>query len=176
MRFFGDIAYNLEGQERADDARQALLTGNLGGVTPAGATGAVTGAPTLAAIQGSPTGQGVLHSGKGLEDDLAYQVGYEAGVLKKKGDWQTRLYWQSVGYYALDPNLLDADIFNAATNMQGIVVQASYNWTDGLTSTVRFAHASRVNTQLATPNVTQDLTLGNISAYNLVQADLMWKF
>jgi hypothetical protein len=176
MRFFSDVAYNIEGQERADDARQALLTGNLGGVTPAGSPGAVTGAPTLAAIQASPTGQGVLHSGKGFEDDLAYQVGYEAGVLKKKGDWQTRLYWQSIGYYALDPNLIDADVFNAATNLQGIVVQGSYNWTDGLTSTLRFAHASRVNNQLATPNVTQDLTLANISSYNLFQADLQWKF
>ena len=87
----------------------------------------------------------------GAERDRVLQVGYEAGVLKKKGDWQTRLYWQSTGYYAVDPNLIDADIFNAATNMQGIVVQASYNWTDGLTSTLRYAHASRVNNQLATP-------------------------
>jgi hypothetical protein len=176
MRFFGDVAYNIEGQERADDARQAIMNGDLGGVTPAGATGAASGAPTLATIQASPTAQGVLNGGKSVEDDIAYQVGYEAGVLKKKGDWQTRLYWQSTGYYAVDPNLIDADIFNAATNMQGVVVQGSYNWTDGLTSTVRYAHASRVDNQLATPNVTQDLTLGNISTYNLFQADLMWKF
>jgi hypothetical protein len=169
MRFFGDVAYNLEGQERADDARQAIGTGNAGGITlPAGMT--------LAQFQAQPTVQGVLQGGKNVEDDIAYQVGYEAGQLKKKGDWDTKLYWQSTGYYAVDPNLIDADIFNAATNMQGVVVQGSYNWTDGLTSTLRYAHGSRVDSRLATPNVTQDLSLGNISTYNLFQADLMWKF
>jgi hypothetical protein len=169
MRFFGDVAYNLEGQQRADDARQAITTGNAGSITlPAGMT--------AAQFQAEPTVQGVLQGGKSLEDDIAYQVGYEAGQLKKKGDWDTKLYWQSTGYYAVDPNLIDADIFNAATNMQGVVVQGSYNWTDGITSTLRYAHASRVDNRLATPNVGQDLSLGNISTYNLFQADLMWKF
>jgi hypothetical protein len=166
MRFFGDVAYNIEGQQRADDARQAILTDNQGGMTGA----------STAAFQAQPTVAGVLQGGKSLEDDIAYQVGYEAGVLKKKGDWQTRLYWQSTGYYALDPNLVDADVFNAATNLQGVVVQGSYNWTDGITSTLRYAHATRVDNRLATPNVTQDLTLGDISSYNLFQADLQWKF
>jgi hypothetical protein len=165
MRFFGDFAYNLEGKERADDARQAINQSNQGGITGSGA-----------AIAADPTVNGVLTSGKGFEDDTAYQVGFEAGQLKKKGDWQTRLYWQSIGYYALDPNLIDADIFNAATNMQGIVVAGSYNWTDGLSSTLRYAHGSQVNGKLATPNVGQDLTLGDIKEYNLFQADLMWKF
>ena len=177
MRAFADVAYNLMGQERADDARAALAGGNAAGVTFAATPGTTPGsAPSLAQLQTSPTGQGVLTSGKGLADDLAYQVGFEAGQLKKKGDWQTRLYWQSIGYYALDPNLIDADIFNAATNMQGIVVSGSYNWTDGVSSTVRLAHGSPVNGKLATPNVGQDLTLGDIRQYNLVQADLMWKF
>ena len=60
--------------------------------------------------------------------------------------------------------------------MQGIVVQASYNWTDGLSSTLRYAYAMPVNGNLATPNVNQDLQLGDIRKYNLFQADLMWKF
>jgi hypothetical protein len=72
--------------------------------------------------------------------------------------------------------LVDADIFNAATNLQGAVASVSYNWTDGLTSTVRYAYASQVNDKLATPNVNQDLQLGTIDHYNLLQADLMWKF
>jgi hypothetical protein len=176
MRFFSDFAYNFEADNRADAARGAIegiegnaSTGNVG-VTGTG------NAPGNAALVNSPTFQGVLNSGKGFLDQSAYQVGYEAGTLKKKGDWQTRLYWQSTGYYAVDPNLIDADIFNAATNMQGIVVQASYNWTDGVTSTLRYAHATPVNGQLATPNVNQDLQLGDIRQYNLFQADLMWKF
>ncbi len=169
MRVYGDFAYNFDGGDRADDARSAITQGNAAGITvPAGLT--------TAAFQAEPTVQGVLSSGKSFLDDAAYTVGFEAGQLKKKGDWQTRLYWQSIGYYALDPNLIDADIFNAATNMQGIVLAASYNWTDGITSTVRIAHGNSIHGDLATPNVTQDLTLGQIKTYNLLQADLLWKF
>jgi len=56
------------------------------------------------------------------------------------------------------------------------VVSVAHNWTDGLSSTLRYAHASPLDGRLATPNVNQDLTLGNIREYNLFQADLMWKF
>jgi hypothetical protein len=174
MRIFGDFAYNLEANERADAARTAIEsigagTGNVGVTAPGTAAG-------NAALIASPTFQGVLNSGKGFLDQAAYQVGIEAGQLKKKGDWDGRLFWQSTGYYAVDPNLIDADIFNAATNMEGVVVSVAHNWTDGLTSTVRYAYASPVNGRLATPNVNQDLQIGDIRQYNLFQADLMWKF
>jgi len=124
----------------------------------------------------SPTFQGVLNSGKGFLDQAAYQVGIEAGQLKKKGDWDGKVFWQSTGYYAVDPNLIDADIFNASVNTQGIVAAVSHNWTDGVSSTVRYAYAMPVNSLLATPSVNQDLQIGDIKHYNLFQADLMWKF
>lgn len=176
MRFFGDFAYNLEASQRANAAR-----GAIDGITGNASTGnvGVTGAGTIAgnnALVNSPSFQGVLHSGKGLLDQAAYQVGYEIGQLKKKGDWDGKIYWQSTGYYAVDPNLVDADIFNAATNMQGAVVSLAYNWTDGVSSTIRYGYAMQVNDQLATPNVNQDLQLGTIQHYSLLQLDLMWKF
>jgi len=192
MRFFGDFAYNFEASERADQARNAILgaeamntvgskaTGNVGVTLPVSVTtGAGLTAPNVATnnlMFNSPNFQGVLNSGKGLLDQAAYQIGWEGGELKKKGDWDGKIYWQSTGYYAVDPNLIDADIFNAATNMQGAVFAVSHNWTDGLSSTLRYAYATQVNDKLATPNVTQDLTIGEISHYNLFQADLMWKF
>ena len=174
MRVFADFAYNFEADARADAARQAINsigtgTGNVGVTAPGTAAG-------NAELISSPTFQGVLNSGKGFLDQAAYQVGIEAGQLKKKGDWDGKIFWQSTGYYAVDPNLIDADIFNAATNLQGVVVAVSHNWTDGLSSTLRYAHANPVNGQLATPNVNQDLQLGDIRQYNLFQADLMWKF
>ena len=174
MRVFSDFAYNFEADERADAARTAIDsigtgTGNVGVTAPGTAAG-------NAALINSPTFQGVLHSGKGFLDQAAYQVGIEAGQLKKKGDWDGKLFWQSTGYYAVDPNLIDADIFNAATNMQGVVVSVSHNWTDGVSSTLRYAYANPVNDKLATPNVNQDLQIGDIKQYNLFQADLMWKF
>jgi hypothetical protein len=176
MRIFGDFAYNFEASERADQARDAINALNVPTSTGnAGVTGPGTAAGNAALIN-SPEFQGVLNSGKGFLDQAAYQIGIEAGQLKKKGDWDGKLFWQSTGYYAVDPNLIDADIFNAATNMQGIVVAVSHNWTDGVSSTLRYAHGNPVNGQLATPNVNQDLTLGDIKQYNLFQADLMWKF
>jgi hypothetical protein len=181
MRAFGDFAYNFEADERADAARGAINAlpaaggGNVG-VTGESTTATPPVAASNAALIASPTFQGVLNSGKGFLDQAAYQVGVEAGQLKKKGDWDGKLYWQSTGYYAVDPNLIDADIFNAATNLEGVVVSVSHNWTDGLSSTLRYAHANPVNGQLATPNVNQDLQIGDIRQYNLFQADLMWKF
>jgi hypothetical protein len=174
IRIFGDFAYNFEADERADAARGAINsigtgTGNVGVTAPGTAAG-------NAALINSPTFQGVLTSGKGLLDQAAYQVGVEAGQLKKKGDWDGKIFWQSTGYYSVDPNLIDADIFNAATNLQGAVVSVSHNWTDGLASTLRYAYAVPVNNKLATPNVNQDLQVGDIKQYNLFQADLMWKF
>ena len=170
MRVFSDFAYNFEASERANQARAALSI-------PADGTHSNTGVTGLTAAElASPDFQGVLHSGKGFLDQAAYQIGFEAGELKKKGDWDAKLWWQSTGYYAVDPNLIDSDIFNAAPNMQGVVAAGSYNWTDGLTSTLRYAHGMPVNGQLATPNVNQDLQTSDMKQYNLFQADLMWKF
>jgi len=176
VRVFADFAYNIDADQRAGQAREALnaIQGPAQGSTKSVTT---QGSAALnAQLINSPGFQGVLHSGTNLLDQVAYQVGAEFGQLKKKGDWDGKLYWQSTGYYAVDPNLNDADIFNAATNMQGVVASVAHNWTDGVTSTVRYAYAMPVNGMMATPNVNQDLNLGNIRTYNMLQADLMWKF
>ncbi len=173
VRFFADFAYNVDADQRANAARGAINALPAAGGGNVGITGLATGNQPLVH---SPTVQGVLTSGKGFLDQAAYEVGVEVGALKKKGDWDGKLYWQSTGYYALDPNLVDADIFNAATNMQGIVASVSHNWTDGVSSQLRYAYGMPVNGKMATPNVNQDLQLGDIRTYNLFQADLMWKF
>jgi hypothetical protein len=179
MRVFADFAYNFEADGRADAARNAIdaFSANSASTTynNSGVSNTGSAAGNVAQVN-SPTFQGVLHSGKSFLDQAAYQIGVEAGQLKKKGDWDGKLYWMSTGYYAVDPNLVDSDIFNAATNMQGVAVSVAHNWTDGLSSTVRYAYAMPENTELATPNVNQDLQEGNITHYNLFQADLMWKF
>ncbi len=191
IRIFGDFAYNFQAGARADQARDAIQdaeaqnvvgshgAGNSGVTLPVSVT---TGAGLTAANVAtnnqtfdSPTFQGVLDSGKALLDQSAYQVGIEAGELKKKGDWDGKIYWQSTGYYALDANLVP-ETFNGATNLEGVVVSVSHEWTDGLSSTLTYAHADPVNGKMATPTINQDLTLGDIHNYNLFQADLMWAF
>ena len=175
MRIFADFAYNFEADERADQARRAIDSLANTGASNLGVTSQGSAAGNADMIA-SPTFQGVLNSGTGFLDQSAYEIGIEAGQMKKKGDWDAKLWWQSTGYYAVDPNLIDADIFNAATNMQGVIVAVSHNWTDGLSSTLRYAYAMPVNGRLATPNVNQDLQEGDIRQYNLFQADVMWKF
>jgi len=175
IRIFSDFAYNTEASERADQARAAINSFAATGVSNTGIS-TVAGGPTAAAMASQNTVQNLLGSGKSLLDQTAYQVGIEAGQLKKKGDWDGKVFWQSTGYYAVDPNLIDADIFNASVNTQGIVAAVSHNWTDGVSSTVRYAYAMPVNSLLATPSVNQDLQIGDIKHYNLFQADLMWKF
>ena len=59
----------------------------------------------------------------------AYQAGLGIGQLKKKNDWQIDLWYQNIQQFALDPNLIDDDIFNAQENMHGIAAQAAYNLT-----------------------------------------------
>jgi hypothetical protein len=191
IRVYGDFAYNLEAGDRADEARAAIeaaqaqnhvgshSTGNLGVTLPVSVP---TGAGLTAAnvrtnnqtLQ-SPTFEGVLDSGKSLLDQTAYQVGIELGELKKKGDWDGKVYWQSTGYYALDANLV-SESFNGGTNLGGVGVSVSHEWTDGLVSTLTYVHADPVNDKLATPTIGQDLTIGDIHDYNLFQADLMWSY
>jgi hypothetical protein len=191
IRIFADLAHNFQADERADEARDAIEAaeaqnfvgsrgaGNSGVTLPVSVT---TGAGLTAADArtnrltfASPTFQGALNSGKGFLDQSAYHVGIEAGELKKKGDWDGKVYWQSTGYYALDSNLV-AETFNGATNLEGVVVAVSHDWADGLSSTLTYAHADPVNGQMATPNINQDLTLDNIHGYNLFDADLTWAF
>jgi hypothetical protein len=175
IRIFGDFAYNIDADERADAARNAINNMLTTGVSNLGVTAAPTHAENVTLVN-SPTYQGVLTSGKSFLDQAAYEIGVEAGQLKKKGDWDAKLWWQSTGYYAVDPNLISSELFNAAPNMQGVAVSISHNWTDGLSSTLKYAHGFPVNGLLATPNYNEDLTLGDMKQYNLFQADLMWSF
>ena len=108
----------------------------------------------------------------------AYQAGLGIGQLKKKSDWQIDLWYQHTEQYALDPNLIDDDIFNAQENMHGLVAQAAYNLTSAVNFRLTYAHGWWYNHNLGTGG-----NLGNIAIatnptneYNLFQADLNLSF
>jgi hypothetical protein len=105
----------------------------------------------------------------------AYQAGLSLGASKKKGDWMLKAYWQHTELYALDPNLVDSDLFDARLNMEGFVVQGSYNFTDFLTGKVTYANAQDINSALPTLTGAGDLK-NDLHQYQLWQADLSWKF
>lgn len=107
--------------------------------------------------------------------DKAYLLGFALGALKKKNDWEARLYWQRTGQFALDPNLVDSDWFDSRLNLQGWVVSAGYNITDAIFAAARYGQAKRNDSALGTGGL-GDITLNPLDRYRLLQLDLGWKF
>jgi hypothetical protein len=108
----------------------------------------------------------------------AWQVGLGVGQLKKKGDWQIDLWYQQIQQFALDPNLIDDDIFNAQENMHGIAVQATYNFTAAVNLQLTYAHGWQYNGNLGTGGNVGSLAIATnpTAEYNFFTADLNFKF
>jgi hypothetical protein len=109
------------------------------------------------------------------DQDKAYLLGFSLGALKKKHDWEARLYWQRTGQYALDPNLVDSDWFDSKLNLEGWVVSAGYNITDAIFAAARYGQAKRNDSGLGTGGL-GDLSLNPLDDYKLLQLDLGWRF
>ncbi len=161
-RIFGDLAYNYEGDDRA---RAAFKT------APAAFPGlkhAVTGEDAAYQIGIGLGSDGPVY---GPTQGLVY------GTASKKGAWEARFYWQHIDQYALDVNLLDADFFEGRGNLQGFYAAFSYSITDAIIGTFRYGTANRINPNLGTGGSNPDLpALNPIRNYQLVQADLTWRF
>jgi hypothetical protein len=108
----------------------------------------------------------------------AYQAGLGIGQLKKKHDWEIDLWYQHTEQYALDPNLIDDDIFNAQENIHGVVAQATYNLTNAVNLRLTYAHGWWYNHNLGTGGNLGTITIATnpTNEYNLFQADLNVNF
>ena len=164
-RVFGDVAYNFEGNERAQAAAAGYAAYLANQVTPSTIS---TFAPQ--------TG-----------DDKAYQVGFAIGShdalglvngsTSKKNAWEFRTYWQHVEQYALDPNLPDTDFFAGAQNMEGIYAAIAYGFSDNFIATFRYGNARRINNLIGTGGTGQDIQQINpINHMDLFQVDLTFRF
>ncbi len=121
-------------------------------------------------ITGSARADKAGHPNK--EDEaVAYQVGASLGSAKKKGDWQVRGYWQHTEAYAVDQNLVDYNIFDGRTNMEGFVLEASYQFTEGMSLLVRYNHGERIDNSIGTPGFG---TLGTPAGFPLQRMDLFY--
>jgi len=161
-RIFGDLAYNFEGDERARAAFHAA---------PAAFPGmqqAVTGESAAYQIGIGIGSEGPMY---GPTQGLVY------GSTSKKGKWEARFYWQHIDQYALDVNLIDSDFFEGRGNLQGLFSAFSYSITDAIIGTVRYGTANPIDSRLGTGGSNLDMpTLNPIRNYQLVQADLSWRF
>ena len=108
----------------------------------------------------------------------AYQIGLGVGQLKKKNDWQIDIWYQQIQQYALDPNLIDDDIFNAQENMHGIAIQGTYNLTAAVNLQLTYAHGWQYNGNLGTGGNVGSLAIATNPTveYNFFTADLNVKF
>jgi len=108
----------------------------------------------------------------------AWQVGLGIGQLKKKNDWQFNVWYQQIQQYALDPNLIDDDIFNAQENMHGIAAQLAYNFTAAVNLQLTYAHGWQYNGNLGTGGNVGSLAIATnpTTEYNFFTADLNINF
>jgi Putative porin len=136
MHIFGDLAVNLEGDNRANAA---------------------------------------LHPRFG-DERHAYQVGAGVGQLKAKHDWQIDVWWQHSEQYALDPNLVDDDIFDGRQNMEGVAVKAGYALSDAMIFSVTWNYGWRINDNLGTGGTPIAIGINPLDQYQFFVADLNIKF
>ena len=110
----------------------------------------------------------------------AWEAGIKINQIKKKGDWSLAAYYQYSGAYALDPNLVDNDIFDGHLNMKGVVFQGAYALTDAVNVAVEYNYGQIIDTKLGTGGSIGALKGATANPaernYNLLQVDLNIKF
>jgi Putative porin len=118
---------------------------------------------------------GVIPSGHG-DERYAYQVGIGVGQLKQKHDWQIDVAYQHSEQYALDPNLVDDDIFDGRQNMEGIIVRAGYALSDAVIFNITYNYGWRINNDLGTGGTPIAIGINPLDQYQFFVADLNIKF
>lgn len=165
-KVFGDFAYNLDGEQRAQDAASAYQAVQTAQITP-------TPIPHTITAQTSDVKAYLIGFDLGSRGSL----GMVSGNASKRHGWEIKTAWQHIEQYSLDPNLLDTDFFEGQENLEGIYVSAGYGLTDNLSAVFRYGHASRINGRLGTGGSGQDIPQINpISDYNIYQLDLILRF
>ena len=115
------------------------------------------------------------HPDKG-DQRYAYNVGIGIGKIKQKHDWSVDVFWQHAEQYALDPNLVDSDIFDSRVNMEGIAVRAGYAITDAVIFNLTYAYGRQIDDALGTGGTGDAFTINPLHNYQIFQADLNVKF
>jgi hypothetical protein len=115
------------------------------------------------------------HAGAG-DQRYAYQIGAGLGQLKVKHDWQIDAFYQHTDQYALDPNLVDDDIFDGRQNMHGIGIKAGYALSDAVIFSITYNYGWRIDDGLGTGGTPIAIGINPVDQYQLFIADLNVKF
>ena len=115
------------------------------------------------------------HPDKG-DQRYAYQIGLGIGKIKAKRDWSVSAFYQHVDQFALDPNLVDSDLFDSRVNMEGFAVQAGYALSDAVTFNLTYGYGQQADRSLGTGGVGDAFSLNPLRKYSIFQSDLSVKF
>jgi hypothetical protein len=110
------------------------------------------------------------------DENLAWMAGFGVGKLKSQGDFAGKVYYQHSEEFALDPNLIDNDIFDARLNMQGVIARIDYALTDFLSMGVLYNFGNRLDKNIGTGGAGGGLATDPLKDYNLVMFDVNVKF
>jgi hypothetical protein len=149
---FGDFSKNLKGEERAKH----------------------TGLPNQS-VDDTAMQIGFSIASGGIPQ--AANAGATLGSSAKQGTWEVRTYWQRIGQFALDPNMIDSDYFERL-NMEGIFLAGAYSPANGIITTLRYGDAKRYRDTMATGGANDD-SFGlkdSINKYHLIQFDVTMRF
>ena len=119
FKVYWDFDLNTEGKDRVQDV--LLGVNNSAGLAGTSAAAKV-----------------IQKQNADMGDNVAWLAGVQVGQNKKKGDWSVRSDYRQVGLGAIDPNENDSDWGDSFLNMQGVKVQATYNFTDFLTGSITY--------------------------------------
>lgn len=109
-------------------------------------------------------------------EDKACHVGLQYGKATLPGEWDTRAIYQSVGAFALDANLVDSDLFDSRTNMQGLILGGNYALGSATQLSLAYATGKRKNSTVIAPGAGDVGSNNALDKYWLLQVDLNVKF
>ncbi len=109
-------------------------------------------------------------------EDKAYHIGFQYGKAVNKGEWDARIFYQSVGAFALDTNLVDSDLFDSRTNMQGWVVGMNYALGAATQLSLTYGDATRKNDTIIAPGAGDIGSHNALNKFRVFQTDLNVKF
>ena len=109
-------------------------------------------------------------------ENMAYHVGFQYGKATLPGEWDARVIYQSVGAFALDTNLVDSDLFDSRTNMQGFILGGNYALGAATQLSLTFASGDRKDDSVIAPGAGDIGSNNLLDKYWLLQVDLNVKF
>ena len=115
------------------------------------------------------------HPDKG-DQRYAYQIGLGIGKIKQKHDWQLEAFYQHVEQFAVDPNLVDSDLYDSRVNMEGFALRAGYALSDAVTFNLTYGYGEQIDGDLGTGGIGDAFSINPLKKYQIFQADLNVKF